>query len=190
VCRHGVAGAPTPAVRRSQAAHDDDAPVLLALGRCVGVRPFARQLGHGRRGILEGEERGQRVLLEASLQVARRRIRDGGRAQQPGRADPDIKPPECIEHLVDENKRLLFLRDVEWVGDDLRIRVLLCDSINEVLVRVRARRLIARCSGSVSAEVARRPNADLPYMEAAPCAGSDVSLVCFGAARGAMDGRG
>lgn len=137
VGRHGVAGAPAPAVGRRHAADDDDAAVALRLGRGVGVGLLLGQLlGHGGRGVLEGEEGRHRVRLEAALQIVRGGVVDRGRAEQARRAHPDIEAAEGVEDLVDEGDGVFFFGNVEGVGDELGLRVVFGDGGGEGLVGV------------------------------------------------------
>lgn len=117
---HGIAGAPTPAVGARDAADDDDAPVSLRFRRGIGVIPsllFEDHLPHCRGRMFQREKGGEGVSLEALLQVIGRGGVDGGRAQEPRRADPDVEASEGVEDLVDQGEGLVFFGYVEGVGD-------------------------------------------------------------------------
>lgn len=81
--------------------------------------------------------------LEAALQVGGRRLRHGRRAEESGRADPDVQAAECVEQFVDEHERLVLLRHVEWIRGDLGVGVLRVDAIDEAGVLVCAGALVA-----------------------------------------------
>ncbi len=121
--RHGEAGAPAAAVGAGGAADHHDAAVFTVLGRGVGIAALGRRLGHGGGRVFEGEEGGHRVGLEAFLQVFRRGGVDGGRAQEAGRADPDVEPAPGVEGFVDEGQRVRFRRDRVGVVDYFRVGV-------------------------------------------------------------------
>lgn len=78
------------------------------------------------------------MRLEAPLQVIGRGVMNARRAQETRRADPDIETAESVENLVYKDNRFLLLGDVERVGDDLRLRVVVGYRLNQVLIRIRA----------------------------------------------------
>jgi len=140
--RHGVAGSPASSISRRYATDDDDTAIFLRLGRGVGVRLLLCKLPHGRGRVLEREEGGHGVRLEASLEVGWGGIVDRRWPEQAGRADPDVEAAKGVQDLVDEHDRFLLLCDVKGIRDDLGMRVVLGHGIDKVLVLVQGCRLV------------------------------------------------
>lgn len=80
--------------------------------------------------------------LEASLKVGWGSIVDRGRPEQAGRTDPDVEAAKGVQDLVDEHDRFLLLCNVERIGDDFGVGMVLGHGINKVLVRVQGCRLV------------------------------------------------
>lgn len=88
------------------------------------------------------------MRLEAALQVIGRCVVDGGRAEQAGRADPDVQTAKAVENLIDEDDGFFLFGDVERVGYDFCLGVCVGDRVDKVVVGIRACGLIAGCIGS------------------------------------------
>lgn len=140
VAAHGIAWAPAPAVGASCAAHDNDAAVALILGCGVGIVTLRGCLLHRVWRVLQREERREAVCFEAFLQVARRREVDGRRAEEAGRAHPDIETAPSVESLVDQCQRILLRGDRVGIVDYFGVGVQLWES------RLEPRWLIGSCA--------------------------------------------
>lgn len=78
-------------VSASHAADDNDTAVLLVFRSRVGIVALARRLGHGRRAILQREERRHAVGFEAFLQIGRCGCLDGWRTEEARGTYPNIE---------------------------------------------------------------------------------------------------
>ena len=77
---HREARTPTAAIGACHTAYNNDAAIARILLARVWIISLATKLLHGRGRVLQGEERGQRVRLEAFLQIRGRGKIDAWRA--------------------------------------------------------------------------------------------------------------
>lgn len=97
--------------------HHHNTPIPHILNLRIRIIPLLAQFAHRGRRILEREKRPVRVGLEAFGQIGRGRVGDGGGAQEPGTADPDVESAPGVEDVVDEGEGAVFGRGGEGVGD-------------------------------------------------------------------------
>jgi hypothetical protein len=71
------------------------------------------------------------VRLETPLKIIGGRLGDGGGAEQTGGRHPDVETAEVVQDLVNENKSLILLGDIEGVRDDLSVGPALVEPADE-----------------------------------------------------------
>ena len=115
-------------ISASHTTHNHHTAIRPILGRRIRIPALGRQLGHGRRGILERQEGRHAVGLETPLHVRRGCGVDGGRPQQARAADPDVETAAGVEHFVDEGEGVLLVGEVERVRDYPGVGVFVVDA--------------------------------------------------------------
>jgi hypothetical protein len=107
--------------------------VSLAMAGGASVQPRVSTARLVLDGLLtlQGEEGGHGVRLETSLKIVGGRLGDGGGAEQAGGRHPDVETAEVVQDLVDENKSLVLLGDVEGVGNDFGVGPALVEPADE-----------------------------------------------------------